>query len=202
MISISKNVVGFLSFLKTKKVKLLINTDFGKYGMVKTNKETGKINPYWANKDCLKKQSIVIARLGVKYQLWVNIQRLIEGKKANFTALPAHFIRINRNICQNKKTGQLYLYYKQLASETQGYFFNGIKLGDEETQFILKFKKPYYAPKRQGVKKTVNVRTVKIENILSLSYKTFWGKEKIYSFNSPKKISSPNPSEKMSIFKF
>jgi hypothetical protein len=181
--NIVKNSIQFLSLLKAKKVRMLIESDFGQHGMKKTN-ENGDINPYWAIKDDLKKQSIVVARLGVKYQLWVNIRRLFEGKKANFTALPAHFDRVNKNICQNKKSGQLYLYYKQISSENQGYFLNGVKIEGEELPHLLTFKKPYYAPKRQGLKTPINVRTVKVQNILYLTYKNFWRKNKTFSFNS------------------
>ena len=126
----------------------------------KTNPLNGRVRKIQKTNGCL----------AFNYENAVNRQRVKDGQDADFTALKKkNMVHLGGGLIQHEKTGQLYIYFRPLSAKKAIYYVDG-----ELTDFDDLEDDLYFPPKkenggRQNVTKEVPYRTVKLENIRSIT---------------------------------
>lgn len=143
--------------------------------MIKTNKETGEINPLWYAKEGITKRTKYNVLLNCIYTNMVNNQREREGKEKDFKAKPNWFEPVYDSengsiVCNKNNKNDYYLKVAVNSAETFEYFIEGRTATNEEIAIIKKFKSSSKA-KNQGTEKEIIIRTIFIEGIEKINGK-------------------------------
>jgi hypothetical protein len=108
------------------------------------------------------------------YARKVNLQREREGMEMNFEALPSWAEKVNSVVyCHKVKTEQLYasVYPANNFGQFKEWFVEGKLATEGESARIESFIPEKSESSRQGTEKTIQIRRVKLENILAISLK-------------------------------
>lgn len=109
------------------------------------------------------------ATINFNYTNAVNNQLEREGREKGFEAQQnwhkSSFDQFNGCVKEHAEKGGAYISIKQNGYEKITYLVNDVEPTAEQLETLLKYKKPYYAPKNQGTEKPIIFRTIFLSNI-------------------------------------